>query len=99
MPVEIKAEDLVRLGLVNRDEIEKSKKKVFKKLKAKGIVASYREATDLFMLQSRPSGDCMFLHPITRLCQVYDRRPETCRKFPEVGPRPGFCPYHRKTES
>jgi len=28
---------------------------------------------------------------------VYDKRPNTCRKHPQVGPRPNFCPYGAKT--
>jgi Fe-S-cluster containining protein len=24
---------------------------------------------------------------------VYEKRPNTCRLHPQVGPRPGYCPY------
>jgi len=27
---------------------------------------------------------------------VYEQRPNTCRKHPQVGPRPNFCPYGLK---
>lgn len=97
MPVEVQASDLVRLGLATEDEVQISKKKVFKKLRKEKIVSSYREGTDLYMLQSTAQGACPFLHPQTRLCTVYERRPEVCRKFPSIGPKPGFCPYRRRT--
>lgn len=93
MPVEIHASDLIRLGLTDEDEVQTSKKKLAKRLIKEKIVQSYREGTDLFMLSARPDGDCVFLNPKTRLCTVYDRRPDTCRGFPlALGPRPGFCP-------
>ena len=42
---------------------------------------------------SSASGDCHFLDRDTRRCTVYERRPDTCRKHPQVGPKPGYCPY------
>ncbi len=92
MPVEIKSSDVIRLGLATEDEFEQSRKKVAKRLIKEGIVSSYRESTDLFMLTSRPNGDCYYLDKKTRLCTVYEIRPGVCREFPKIGPRPGFCP-------
>jgi len=92
MPVEVQLPDLLRLGVVSQDEALGSRKKMIKRLKAAGIVSTYREGTDLYLLQSLPNGDCQFLHPKTRLCTVYDVRPGVCREFPRIGPRPGFCP-------
>lgn len=97
MPVEIQADDLVRLGLTTEDELQSSVKKVAKNLKKQGIISSYREGTQFFMLTQKSNGDCYFLDSKTRLCTVYDRRPNTCRQFPEVvGPRIHFCPYEKK---
>lgn len=96
MPVEVKASDLVRLEIASEDEVETSKKKLAKRLIKEGIVTSYRESTDLYMLTQSPNGDCYYLHPKTRLCTVYEKRPEVCRQFPSIGPRPGFCPASRK---
>jgi Fe-S-cluster containining protein len=101
MPVEIHAEDLVRLGIATEDEVASndqggSRKKLAKRLIKEGLLQSYRETTELFMLTQRPNGDCYYLHPVTRLCTVYEKRPSTCRRFPEIGPRPGFCPSNRK---
>ncbi len=97
MPVEVKSEDLVRLGVADGLEIEQSPKKVFKDLKKRGIVVSYREGTGLFMLTQRSNGDCFFLDAKTRLCTVYEKRPGVCRQFPSIGPRPGFCPAVKTT--
>ena len=53
-------------------------------------------ATDknsIFSLARRATGDCQFLDAVTRRCTVYELRPNTCRLHPQVGPRPGHCPY------
>jgi uncharacterized protein len=97
MPVEVRSEDLVRLGVTSADEVERSPKKLAKKLVKDGIVSAYREGTDLFTLSSRPNGDCLFLDQKSRLCTVYEKRPDVCRKFPDIGPKPGFCPAFKKS--
>jgi Fe-S-cluster containining protein len=98
MPVEIKAADLLRLGLVTEDELQSSLKKVAKRLLKEGVIQSYRSGTEFFMLSQKSNSDCYFLDSETRFCSVYDRRPETCRGFPSaLGPRVGYCPYIRKS--
>lgn len=93
MILEVKAQDLVRLGLCSEDEVLSSPKKVLKNLQKNKIATSYRAHSELFTLQSKSNGDCQFLNSTTRLCTVYEKRPEMCRRFPSVGgPRPGFCP-------
>jgi Fe-S-cluster containining protein len=96
MPVEIKAKDLIRLGLADVDEVSISPKKLAKRLIKEGIVSSYREGTGNFMITQKANDDCYFLDTETRLCTVYDKRPDTCREFPSIGPRPGYCPSTRK---
>ncbi len=96
MPVEIKSEDLVRLGLADPEEVRLQPKKVFKRLAREGILKSFRASTGLFMLEQRSNGDCVYLND-QRLCTVYANRPDVCRQFPNVGPRPGFCPSNKKT--
>lgn len=94
MPVEVKVSDLVRLGLASEDEKQGSLKKLAKRLLKEKRISSYRESSQLFMLSARPDGDCSFLDPRSRLCTVYEKRPDTCRQFPvQVGPRVGWCPY------
>lgn len=92
MPVEVKSSDLVRLGVASEDEVIGSVKKLAKRLIKEGIIVSYRSGTEFFMLQQKANNDCLFLDSVTRLCTVYDKRPDTCRQFPSIGPRPGFCP-------
>ncbi|MEK6773764.1 MAG: YkgJ family cysteine cluster protein [Bdellovibrionota bacterium] len=92
MPVEVMLDDLVRLGLVSRDEAEGSIRKIAKRLIKEKIVVSYRQSTGLFMLSQKANRDCHFLDSKTRLCTVYEKRPGVCRKFPSIGPRPGYCP-------
>lgn len=96
MPVEVRIEDLLRLGLVTEDEVDHSIKKIVKKLNKEGILKSYRESTGLFMFVQRENGDCIFLDDKTRLCKHYEKRPQVCRDFPNIGPRPGFCPCTQK---
>jgi Fe-S-cluster containining protein len=92
MPVEIKASDLVRLEIATEDEITGSVKKLVKRLSKEGIIQSYRHGTEFFMLTQKANNDCLFLDSVTRLCTVYEKRPDTCRQFPAIGPRPGYCP-------
>lgn len=91
MPVEVNADDLIRLGLTTEDEVRSSLKKVAKRLMKEKIVKTYRAGTGLFMLEQRQNRDCIFLDE-RRLCTVYEKRPDVCRSFPTVGPRPGYCP-------
>lgn len=92
MPVEVKLSDLIRLELATEDEAAGSIKKLAKRLIKEGFVVSYRQGTEFFMLSQKANRDCLFLDSKTRLCTVYEKRPETCRQFPAIGPRPGFCP-------
>lgn len=95
MPVEVTLSDLVGLGLVSQDEALGSQKKIFKRLRKEGYVSSYREGTGFFMLSQKNISDCYFLDSKTRLCTVYEKRPQVCRSFPSIGPRPGFCPHNK----
>jgi uncharacterized protein len=98
LPLEIKAPDLVRLGLAGPDEIQ-APKKLAKRLVREGVLRSFRLATGLFLLEQQANGDCRFLGSDLR-CTVYEIRPDTCRDFPaRVGPRVGFCPYRPLKEA
>jgi len=98
LPVEATIDDLVRLGLVGPDEAVGSLKKVARRLIANGKVHQYRAVTGIFTLAQKPNGDCHFLGT-DRLCTIYDQRPDVCRKFPSVGPRPGYCPARKQSPS
>jgi Fe-S-cluster containining protein len=96
LPVEVSAVDLMRLGLTDEMEAGASLKKLAKRLSKLGIIQAYQQKTQLFILAQVQGRDCLYLHPETRLCTVYENRPEVCRQFPKIGPRPGFCPAKLK---
>jgi len=94
MPVEVKLPDLVRLGLVDDFEAEhEPAKQIAKRLTKAGLVEHFNFKNSIFTLARRASGDCHYLDAVTRRCKVYEKRPNTCRLHPQVGPRPGHCPY------
>lgn len=95
MPVEVTAADLVRLGVASIDETAGSLKKLAKRLEREKIVKTFRASTGLFMLEQKQNRDCIFLGE-DRRCTVYEKRPDVCRQFPSIGPRPGFCPAARR---
>lgn len=94
MPVEVKLPDLVRLGVVDPFEAEHDDlKQIAKRLLKRGVIEHFYFKQGLFTLTRRANGDCIYLHADTRRCTVYDKRPTTCRKHPQVGPRPHHCAY------
>ena len=94
MPVEVRLADLVRLGLVDPFEAEhEAPKHIAKRLLKAGLIDHFNFRHSLYTLARRANGDCTHLHPQTRRCTVYAQRPETCRKHPQVGPKPGYYPY------
>lgn len=96
LPVEVTSADLLRMGLISEDEAQGSLKRAARRLMDDGIVQSFRARTGLFILTQRHNGDCVFLGESDRLCTIYEKRPDTCRNFPRIGPRPGYCPSRRK---
>lgn len=96
MPVDITLADLVRLGAVDPFEAEHvDPKHLAKALIKAGIVERLNTKSALFTLARRANGDCRYLDASSRRCTVYEQRPQTCRSHPQVGPRPGHCPYGR----
>ena len=93
MPAEIRIGDLVRMGLVDAFEAEEPAKLIARRLLKAGVVDHFNHKNELFTLARRASGDCVFLDATTRRCTIYERRPDTCRNHPRVGPRPGYCAY------
>jgi Fe-S-cluster containining protein len=97
LPLEVSAYDLIRLELITEDEAASSLKKVAKRLIKEGKVRSFFSTTGVFMIEQRAGRDCIFLGEKDRRCTVYSKRPEVCRTFPKIGPRPGFCPASKNT--
>ena len=92
LPLEVSAFDLIRLGILTEDEAASSLKKAAKRLMKEGYIQAYRATHGVFIIEQRAGRDCIFLGEKDRRCTVYEKRPEVCRQFPKIGPRPGFCP-------
>ena len=94
LPVEVSANDLIRLELVTEEEASLSLKAVAKRLLKEKIIQAFQPKSQLFVLEQKYGRDCIYLDQ-QRRCTVYEKRPEVCRKFPKIGPRPGFCPHSK----
>lgn len=91
LPVEANLDDLIRMGYVDPSEAMASPKKIARRLIQQGIIKTFRAKNGIYTLEQTGTGDCIFLDK-NRLCSIYEKRPEVCRLFPKIGPRPGFCP-------
>jgi uncharacterized protein len=91
LPLEVSASDLIRLGLITEEEAAISLKEVARKLTKMKIIQAYSAKAQLFVIEQVGGRDCIYLGK-DRRCTVYEKRPEVCRTFPKIGPRPGFCP-------
>jgi len=96
LPVEVKIKDLIRIGVVDEFEKDELPKNVAKRLQKEGIIESFNQKSGIFTLTRMSNDDCMYLDRKSRLCTIYDKRPDTCRNHPKIGPRPGYCAYKPK---
>lgn len=96
MPVEMKIKDLIRLEVIDEFESLEPAKKIARRLKKEGIIDRFNHKRQIFTLARLANSDCIYLHPRTRACTVYDKRPQICRNHPQVGPRPGYCAYQKR---
>lgn len=99
LPVEVKTSDLVRMGLIDEFDLQENPKVIYKRLKKEKIVQHFHARSETLTLARMASGDCLFLDQKTRRCTIYERRPETCRRHPHQGPRPGFCAFIPRSRS
>ena len=93
MPVEVTSGDLIRMGICGDFDIELGTKHILKTFKAE--IKSFSKASEKYTLEQLSNRDCLYLDQ-NRRCSIYDQRPDTCRRHPLVGPRPGFCAYEKK---
>ncbi len=96
LPVEVKIKDLIRIGIVDEFELGDPAKNIAKRLQKEGIVERFNSKSEIFTLQRMSNNDCLYLDRKTRFCTIYDKRPDTCRNHPKIGPRPGYCAYKPK---
>lgn len=92
MPLEVSLPDLIRLGFVEPEEAIQDLTSIAKKLKKAKIIQRFHPKKMVFVIAQKKNKDCIFLDQ-NRRCTVYSKRPEICRQFPKIGPKPGFCPY------
>ena len=94
MPVEVSVPDLVRLDLMTGHQAASDPEAAARELTAAGWLGG-QAGPLVWVLAQKESGDCIFLNE-SRRCTVYDKRPEICRRFPRIGPKPGHCPYRAR---
>lgn len=93
LPVEVRIKDLIRMGVADEFEKDEPPKNVAKRLQKEGIVERFNQKSGIFTLTRMSNNDCLYLDKKSRLCTIYDVRPDTCRNHPKIGPRPGYCAY------
>ncbi|MDD5759481.1 MAG: YkgJ family cysteine cluster protein [Desulfobulbaceae bacterium] len=93
LPAEVRVSDLIRMGLVDAFEADHPPKEIAKRLKKAGIIDHFNFKSEMFTLARMANGDCLYLDSQRRRCTIYDKRPDTCRNHPQIGPRPGYCAY------
>ncbi len=97
MPVEAKLSDLIRMELVTPFEAEHEELRLIaRQLKKEGLIDNYNPSAEIFTLARMANRDCLYLDTHTRRCTIYAKRPDVCRKHPQISPRPNFCPYEKK---
>lgn len=96
LPVEVRVEDLVGMGIIDAFEAAEPPRLLARRLKKAGVIDHFNGKNSLFTLARRANDDCLYLDQQSRRCTIYERRPRTCRNHPEVGPRPGYCAYRRR---
>lgn len=84
------------MELVDPFDAQGRLKRIARKLKQQGVIEHYNLSQGKFTLARRPNLDCIFLEAQSRICTIYDKRPEICRNHPAIGPKPGYCPYQKK---
>ena len=93
LPVEVRISDLIRIGLVDEFERDEPAKNIARRLQKEGVVERFNQKSGIFTLARMSNNDCLYLDRKSRRCTIYDKRPDTCRNHPHVGPRPGYCAY------
>lgn len=93
LPVEVRFADLERLGVVDPFEAAEPLKQIAKRLQKARIIQHVNHKSGVMTLTRLANGDCHYLDQQSRRCRVYERRPDTCRNHPQIGPRPGYCAY------
>ena len=92
LPVEVRISDLIRMELVADFERGEPPKNIAKRLMKDGLVERFNQKSGIFTLTRMSNNDCYFLDRKSRLCTIYDKRPETCRNHPGSARAPATAP-------
>lgn len=91
MPIEVRWEDLIRLGFLTEEDLLKPLEKIVARLKREKVITAYREESGLFAFRQTAEGKCRY--QVGNKCGIYEKRPLVCRAFPtQMGWRHGYCP-------
>ena len=94
LAVEVNSNDLIRMQLISEFEAEhESPKNIAKALMKQGIIEHFNFKSSMFTLTRHSNNDCLYLDRKTRRCTIYTKRPTTCRKHPQIGPKADYCAY------
>lgn len=96
LPIEVKAEDLIRMRLMDEFELQVPLKSIARRLKKDRVIEHFHAKTAVFTLSRMANGDCIYLSGQSRRCTIYQFRPDTCRNHPQIGPRSGYCAFTPK---
>ncbi len=93
MPAEVRINDLVRMEVVDPFEAGEPLRLIARRLMKAGLIEHFNHKSERFTLARRANGDCIYLDGTTRRCTIYEKRSDTCRNHPRIGPRPGYCAF------
>ncbi len=95
MPVEVMISDLIRLNILEEFHLELSLNEQIKIAQKNPGIKRYTPSTKKFTLKQKSNGSCFYISS-EGLCTVYEKRPDTCRNHPKIGPKPNYCAYIKK---
>lgn len=83
------------MEIIDPFEADEPPKKIARKLMKAGIIDHFNFKNTVFSIARKANDDCIYIDSKSRRCTIYDKRPETCRNHPTIGPRSGFCAYQK----
>ncbi len=98
LPVEVDAEDLVKMEFYDPFFLELTDKEQIKEASHHPDILRYNSKTHKYTLKQRSNGACLYLDQ-NKKCIIYPKRPKTCANHPIIGPRAGYCAFIKKTRS
>jgi Fe-S-cluster containining protein len=94
LQVDVSPSDLIRMQVASAEEFSVNELATFEKLKRQGIIKSFNIEKKYGSLNQFADNRCLYLKD--GRCRIYEKRPDTCRQFPVIGPRANYCPFKEK---